>query len=114
MVPSCLSQIFLEGRDDHSSASGHGQHEFDQLCANLDIEHRLTPPMRPQTNGMVERLNGRIEDVLQNHRFQSGELMLFAISSIELCNRSAQAGCVFRCGQEVQRLVDRVPGFQVR
>lgn len=50
-----------------------GQHEFDQLCADLGIEHRLTPPMRPQTNGMVERFNGQIEDVLQSHRFHSGE-----------------------------------------
>lgn len=50
-----------------------GQHEFDLLCADLGIEHRLAPPMRPQTNGMVERFNGRIEDVLQSHRFQSGE-----------------------------------------
>ena len=29
--------------------------------------------MRPETNGMVERFNGRIEDVLQSHRFRSGE-----------------------------------------
>ena len=29
--------------------------------------------MRPQTNGMVERFNGRIEGVLQSHRFRSGE-----------------------------------------
>ena len=29
--------------------------------------------MRPQTNGMVERFNGRIEDVLQSHRVRSGE-----------------------------------------
>jgi hypothetical protein len=50
-----------------------GQHEFDLLCTELGIEHRLTPPMRPQTNGMVERFNGRIEDVLQSHRFLSGE-----------------------------------------
>src|SRR6056300_1379428 len=50
-----------------------GQHEFDQLCNDLGIEHRLTPPMRPQTNGMVERFYCRIEDVLQSHRFQSGE-----------------------------------------
>jgi transposase InsO family protein len=29
--------------------------------------------MRPQTNGMVERFNGWIEDVLQSHSFRSGE-----------------------------------------
>jgi len=50
-----------------------GQHEFDLLCAELGIEHRLAPPMRPQKNGMVERFNGRIEDVLQSHHFHSGE-----------------------------------------
>jgi transposase InsO family protein len=50
-----------------------GQREFDLLCAELGIEHRLAPPMHPQTNGMVERFNGRIEDVLQGHRFHSGE-----------------------------------------
>lgn len=50
-----------------------GKHEFDRLCAELDIEHRLTPPRSPQTNGMVERFNGRIEDVLQGHHFRSGE-----------------------------------------
>ncbi|WP_238394081.1 DDE-type integrase/transposase/recombinase, partial [Rhodovulum sulfidophilum] len=46
---------------------------FDLLCTDLGIEHRLAPPMRPQTNGMVERFNGRIEEVLQSHRFHSGE-----------------------------------------
>src|SRR6056297_3525379 len=50
-----------------------GNHDFDRLCDELGIEHRLAPPMRPQTNGMVERFNGRIEDVLQSHRFRSGE-----------------------------------------
>lgn len=50
-----------------------GEHEFDQLCAEFSIEHRLTPPKSPQTNGMVERFNGRIEDVLQSHHFRSGE-----------------------------------------
>ena len=52
-----------------------GKHEFDLLCADLCIEHRLAPPAHPQTNGMVERFNGRIEDVLQSHRFHSGEDM---------------------------------------
>jgi transposase InsO family protein len=50
-----------------------GEHEFDTLCTDLDIEHRLTPPKSPQTNGMVERFNGRIEEVLQSHHFRSGE-----------------------------------------
>ena len=52
-----------------------GQHEFDLLCQALGIEHRLTRPRTPQTNGMVERFNGRIADVLRTHRFQSGEDM---------------------------------------
>jgi transposase InsO family protein len=50
-----------------------GKHEFDLLCAGLGIEHRLAPPQHPQTNGMVERFNGRIEEVLQSHHFRSGE-----------------------------------------
>ena len=50
-----------------------GNHEFDRLCDDLGIERRLAPPMHPQTNGMVERFNGRIEDILQRHRFRSGE-----------------------------------------
>jgi transposase InsO family protein len=50
-----------------------GKHEFDQLCADLKIEHRLAPPQHPQTNGMVERFSGRIEEVLQSHHFRSGE-----------------------------------------
>ena len=50
-----------------------GQHAFDELCAALGIEHRLTRPRRPQTNGMVERFNGRIEEVLRSHHFLSGQ-----------------------------------------
>jgi transposase InsO family protein len=50
-----------------------GQHEFDLLCADLGVEHRLAPPARPQTNGMVERFNGRIEEVLRSHHFKPGE-----------------------------------------
>lgn len=50
-----------------------GAHEFDQLCQALGIEHRLTRPRRPQTNGMAERFNGRIADVLKTHHFHSGQ-----------------------------------------
>lgn len=50
-----------------------GDHEFEQLCAEFDIKHRLTKPRSPQMNGMVERSNGRIADVLKTNRFVSGE-----------------------------------------
>ena len=53
--------------------SASGQHEFDALCASLGIEHRLTKPKSPQTNGMVERFNGRLEQVLRSHHFNSAE-----------------------------------------
>jgi len=48
-----------------------GENEFDQLCQELGIEHRLTKPRTPRNNGMVERFNGRIADVLKTHRFNS-------------------------------------------
>lgn len=48
-----------------------GQHAFDRECARLGIEHRLTKPRHPQTNGMVERFNGRISEILATTRFRS-------------------------------------------
>jgi transposase InsO family protein/transposase-like protein len=48
-----------------------GTHVFDRLCKQLDIEHRLIPPRHPQTNGMVERFNGRISDIINQTRFSS-------------------------------------------
>ena len=48
-----------------------GEHEFDKLCQAFGIEHRLTRPSTPQTNGIVERFNRRISDILQTHHFKS-------------------------------------------
>ncbi len=48
-----------------------GTHAFDRLCKQLGIEHRLIPPRHPQTNGMVERFNGRISDIVRQTRFAS-------------------------------------------
>jgi len=45
------------------------------IQASAEPASALAPPAHPQTNGMVERFNGRIEDVLQSHRFHSGEDM---------------------------------------
>lgn len=50
-----------------------GNHVFDQVCSKHDIEHRLIKPRTPQTNGMIERFNGRIADVLATTRFCSSD-----------------------------------------
>ena len=42
-----------------------GEYAFGKFCAKPGVGYRLTPPGAPQTNGMVGRFNGRIEDVLQ-------------------------------------------------
>jgi hypothetical protein len=86
-----------------------GKYEVDKRCTALDIEHRLVqgfarsgpkrftgafprrpspPPRSPQTIGMVERFNGRIEDVLQSHHFQSDqELQATLHRYVWLCNQ---------------------------
>jgi transposase InsO family protein len=37
-------------------------HAFELACADLDIEHRLTKPRHPWTNGQVERMNRTIKE----------------------------------------------------
>ena len=41
-----------------------GNHPVDQICNELSIEHRLIKPRKPQTNGMVERFNRRINEAI--------------------------------------------------
>jgi transposase len=38
-------------------------HRFDRVCREHGIEHRLTKPNHPWTNGQVERMNRTIKDV---------------------------------------------------
>lgn len=65
-----------------------GQNEFDLFCTDQGIEHRLTKPRTPQTNGMVKRFNGRIADVLKTHHFVSGQdLQQTLLRYVTLCNQ---------------------------
>jgi transposase InsO family protein len=61
-----------------------GKHLFDQQCKVLDIEHRLSPPRHPQTNGMVERFNGRISEVVKQTQFASGSELDATLNSYTL------------------------------
>lgn len=60
-----------------------GNHLFDQLCAAEGIEHRLIPPRHPQTNGMVERFNGRISDILRSTHIPSSADMKTILKNYE-------------------------------
>lgn len=37
-----------------------GEHSFDRVCREYGVEHRLTTPAYPWTNGHVERMNRTI------------------------------------------------------
>jgi transposase InsO family protein len=68
---------FVHGRERTPT----GRHVFDQVCAAHAIEHRLIPPWHPQTNGMVERFNGRITDQLARTRFGSSRELASGLES---------------------------------
>jgi len=68
-ITHILTDNGLEFTDKFSCGKGKvsGNHKFDKECSKpqgqLDsIEHRLTAPYTPQTNGMVERVNGTIKN----------------------------------------------------
>jgi transposase InsO family protein len=46
-------------------------HMFDRVCGEHDIEHRLTKPNHPWTNGQVERMNRTLKQATV-HRYHYG------------------------------------------
>ena len=71
---------FIKGRGEAS-----GNHKFDKKCAEHQIEHRLTQPYTPKTNGMVERFNGRIAKILSDNHFESYEKLAEVLSYYLRC-----------------------------
>jgi transposase InsO family protein len=63
-ISHILTDNGLEFTDKFSRGKGvvSGNHKFDKECEEQEIEHRLTAPATPQTNGMVERVNGTIKN----------------------------------------------------
>ncbi len=49
-----------------------GGHSFDRICREYGVEHRLTKPAHPWTNGQVERFNRTIKEAtVQRYHYQS-------------------------------------------
>nr|BAL54747.1 transposase [uncultured beta proteobacterium] len=74
VVRTVLTDNGKEFSDRFSSAGERqptGRQPFDRLCGEKRITHRLIQPRHPQTNGMVERFNGCITEILRSERFVS-------------------------------------------
>ena len=63
-----------------------GGHRFDRICREYGVEHRLTRPAHPWTNGPVERMNRIIKEAtVQRYHYQStaelnGHLQAFLLA----------------------------------
>jgi transposase InsO family protein len=44
-------------------------HAFEYACALLDIDHRLTKPRHPWTNGQIERMNPTLKEATVSRYF---------------------------------------------
>ena len=91
-----------------------GRHRFDRACAQHGIDHRLIKPRHPQTNGMVERFNGRISAVLATTRFDSAQSLADTLSRyVRLYNHQIPQRALGHLSpvQALQDWQERCPGL---
>jgi transposase InsO family protein len=56
---------------------------FDMICEANDIEHRLTKPNHPWTNGQVERMNRTIKEAtVKRFHYESHEQLRVHLADI--------------------------------
>jgi hypothetical protein len=65
-----------------------GPHIFDRVCAENGIEHRLTRPYHPWTNGQAERINRTIKDATIKvfHYPDPEALQAHVLAFVSACN----------------------------
>jgi transposase-like protein len=64
---------FIKSKKGHYCAK---PSKLDAICTTNAIEHRLTKPATPKTNGMVERVNGTIKNnTIKKHTYENLEQM---------------------------------------
>jgi len=72
-------------------------HPFGEMCAALGIDHRRIRPYTPKTNGLVERLNGLIQDeTTKRHIYKDASEMIDDLGRWSLyynfCRKHRQIG----------------------
>ena len=67
-----------------------GGHRFDRICREYGVEHRLTKPAHPWTNGQVERMNRTIKEAtVQRYHYQTtNELNEHLQAFLLVCNHA--------------------------
>ena len=53
------------------AGGGSSAHVFEYACAFNDVDHRVTKPKHPWTNGQVKRMNRTIKDATKHHLYEA-------------------------------------------
>jgi transposase InsO family protein len=51
-------------------------HIFDRICREYGVEHRITKPNHPWTNGQVERMNRTLKEATVRHYYYETHALL--------------------------------------